>query len=88
MILYNNTEYCLHFSRDVANTIFIIKVVLSSFVSLFIIILFRLMKTYKQFVHCLVIYLMAVNILLALFQVLELIPIEVNDADLIVVRNK
>ena len=86
----NNSENCLEFSRDVANTIFIIKVVLSSFgilVSLFVIVLIGLMKTYKQFVYRLVVYLMTVNILLALFQVLELIPIEVTDEDLIAVRN-
>ena len=86
----NNSDSYLQFSRDVAQTIFIIKVVLSSFgifVSLFVILLIGFMKTYKQFVYRLVIYLMAINTLLALFQVLELIPIVVNDENLIVVRN-
>lgn len=86
----NYSENCLQFARDVAQTIFVIKVVLSSFgmlVSLFVIILIGFMKTYKQFVYRLVVYLMAINTLLSLFQVLELIPIQVNDEDLIVVRN-
>lgn len=67
--------------EDVANTIFVVKVLLSSFamlVSLIVIGVIVVMKTYKQFVYRLVIYIMAVNILLALFQVLAQIPIEVK----------
>ena len=86
----SDSEHCLEFSKDVADTIFILKVVLGSFgilVSLLVILLIGVMKSYKQFVYRLVVYLMAVNTLLALFQILELIPLEVTDEDNITIRN-
>ena len=58
--------------------LFMIKPVLDNFgilMSLFVILLIGFTKKYKQFVYRLVVYLMMGNILLALCQMLELIPI-------------
>ena len=77
----NDSENCLKFSKDVADAITIIKPVLDSFgilMSLFVILLIGFTKKYKQFVYRLVVYLMMGNILLALCQMLELIPIKVT----------
>ena len=61
----DGTRNCLEFSREIADVIFDIKVVLGSIgvlLSLFAIVLIGLSKIYKQFVYRLVMYLMAVNI--------------------------
>ena len=86
----NGTDLCTEFSKKVANDIFIIKVVfgsLGALMSLMVIILIGATKIYKQFVYRLVVYLMIVNVLQALCQVLELIPIEVTEEEHITIRN-
>ena len=86
----NGTDQCTEFSKKVANDIFIIKVVfgsLGALMSLMVIILIGATKIYKQFVYRLVVYLMIVNVLQALCQVLEVIPIEVTDDEHITIRN-
>ena len=60
---------------------------LGTVTSLFVIFLVGVTKFYKQFVHRLVAYLMVVNALQALCQVLELIPIEVTEDEHIIIRN-
>ena len=87
---FSDSQLCLQFSKHVADTIFIIKVALGSvgvLASLLVILLIGVMKVYKQFVYRLVLYLMAVNALQALFQILELIPIQVTENDYVLVRN-
>ena len=86
----SGADQCTEFSKKVANDIFIIKVFFGSFgllVSLIVIILIGTTKIYKQFVYRLVAYLMTVNVLQALCQVLELIPIEVTEDEHITIRN-
>ena len=76
---------------SVVDTIFIIKVALGStgvLASLLVVLLIGVVKLYKQFVYRLVLYLMAINALQALFQILELIPIEVTeDNNIVLLRN-
>ena len=88
--MFSDSQLCLQFSKHVADIIFIIKVVLGCvgvLASLFVMLLIGIMKVYKQFVYRLVLYLMAVNTLQALFQILELIPIEVTENNNVLVRN-
>ena len=86
----NKTENCFKFSKNIADVVYDLKVVMCSIgilLSLFAIVLIGLSKIYKQFVYRLVMYLMAVNIIQALCQVIVLIPVEVNENDRITIRN-
>ena len=90
--VHNNsvTDWCTEFSKEVANDIFIIKVFFGSLgvlMSLIVIIMIGATKVYKQFVYRLVAYLMIVNVLQALCQVLELFPVEVTEDQHITIRN-
>ena len=87
---FSDSQLCLQFSKHVADTILIIKVALGStgvLASLLVVLLIGVMKLYKQFVYRLVLYLMAINALQALFQILELVPIEVTDNNIVLLRN-
>ena len=82
----NETGQCFNFSKEIADDIFDIKVVLGSFgilLSLFTISLIMLFKFYKKFVYHLVMYLMVVNSAHAACIITQLIPIEVTDNDCI-----
>ena len=86
----NTTNHCLEFSKKIADDIFIIKICFGSvgvLISLFVFLLILVTKVYKTFVYRLVMYLMVVNALQALSQVLELIPIVVTDDNQITLRN-
>ena len=86
----NEIWYCFEFSKEKADAIFDIKVVLGSFgvlLSLFAITLIILLKFYKMFVYRLVMYLMAVNIMQALCMIMQLIPVKVTYTDCITIRN-
>ena len=88
--IFVNDSRCLVFSKKVADVILYMKVILGSvgiLTSLLVIILIGVAKVYKQFVYRLVVYLMAVSILQALCQVVELIPIEVTTEEYITIRN-
>lgn len=78
------------FLKKVANAIFDIKVILSSFgilLSLLAIGLIVLLKFYKKFVYRLVMYLMAVNIMQALCIIIELIPVDVTKSNSIMIKS-
>ena len=82
----NETGQCFNFSKEIADDIFDIKVVLGSFgilLSLFATGLIVLFKFYKKFVYRLVMYLMVVNSAHAACIITQLIPIEVTDNDCI-----
>ena len=81
----SGTEYCLEFSKKIANVIFDLTIALGSLGILLSLV--ALSRIYKQFVYRLVMYLMAVNITQALCQIVELIPVEVTEANRITMRN-
>ena len=86
----NVSDTCREFSNDFARDIFIIKLCFGSLgvlVSLIVLILIGVTKIYKQFVYRLVMYLMVVNILQALCQVFELLPIQVTSDQRISLKN-
>ena len=87
----NETENCApKFSKEIADAVFDIKVILGSFgilLSLFALGLIGLLKFYKKFVYRLVMYLMAINIMQALCMVIELIPVDVTENGCIMIRN-
>ena len=82
---FESVERCLDFRRDTANAVLGVKVGLDSvgiIASLTVIVIVCTLRNYKRFMYRLVIYLMAVNILQALFQILGLIPVQVIGEDL------
>ena len=88
---YNDSdEHCLEFSRQIAKAIFDVKVCLDSvgiLVSLLVIIFIWRSRNYKKFVYRLVMYLMVVNVLQAVCQIFEQIPVEVAKDERVSVRN-
>ena len=79
-----DSERCLEFSRSTANTLLGIKVGLDAvgiIASLTVVIIVCILRNYKRFMYRLVIYLVAANILQALFQILGLIPVQVMSED-------
>ena len=85
------SDHCLKFSKSIANVILYLKVILGSsgvLLSLCPIALTGLSRIHKQFVYRLVLYLMAINIAQALYQVIEMIPVEVTqDEERMTIRN-
>ena len=80
----------LNFSKEIANAIFNIDVVLGSIgclLSLFATGLIILFKFYKKFVYRLVMYLIVVNTVNAVCVILWLIPVEATNDNCIKVRN-
>ena len=86
----NVDEHCFKSPRKIAEAIFIIKVTLNStgiLASILVVCLILISKNYKRFVYRLVMYLMIVNSLQALCQVLELTPVQVTEDEQVLIRN-
>jgi hypothetical protein len=86
----NVDEHCFQSSRKMAETILVIKVTLNSIgilASILVVCLILISKNYKRFVYRLVMYLMIVNSLQALCQILELTPVQVTEDEQVSIRN-
>lgn len=82
-------QQCLEFSQATANAVLGVKVGLDSagiIASLTVIIIISIIGNYKRIMYRLVIYLMAVNILQALFQIFGLVPVQVSKDEPVSVR--
>ena len=83
-------ENCFKSPKKIAEAIFIIKVILNCvgiLASILVVFLILISKYYKRFVYRLVMYLMIVNSLQALCQILELTPVQVSMNEQVSVRN-
>lgn len=86
----NVDEHCFKSSKAVAETIFIIKVTLNCIgilASILVVCLILISKNYKRFVYRLVLYLMIVNSLQAICQILELTPVQVTEDESVSIKN-
>ena len=83
-------EHCFKSPKKVAEAIFIIKVTLNCIgilASVLVVCLILISKNYKRFVYRLVMYLMIVNSLQALCQILELTPVQVTEDENVSIKN-
>ena len=83
-------EYCFKSPKKTAEAIFIIKVTLNCvgiLASLLVVCLIMISKNYKRFVYRLVLYLMIVDSLQALCQILELTPVQVTEGENVSIKN-
>ena len=86
----NADEHCFKSPKKIAEAIFIIKVTLNSIgilASILVVCLILISKNYKRFVYRLVMYLMIVNSLQALCQILELTPVQVTEDEQVSIKN-
>lgn len=83
-------EHCFKSPKKVAEAIFVIKVTLNCIgilSSILVVCLIFISKNYKRFVYRLVVYLMIVNSLQALCQILELTPVQVTEDETVSIKN-
>lgn len=83
-------EHCFKSPKKIAEAIFVIKVTLNCIgilASVLVVCLILISKNYKRFVYRLVMYLMIVNSLQALCQILELTPAQVTEDETVSIKN-
>ena len=83
-------EHCFKSPKHIAEAIFIIKVTLNCIgilASILAVCLILISKNYKRFVYRLVMYLMIVDSLQALCQILELTPVQVSEDKTVSIKN-
>ena len=85
-----DSEQCLNVPQTTADAVLGVKIGLDSvgiLASLTVIFIICILRNYKRFMYRLVIYLMAVNIIQAVCQILGLVPVQVTEDERVSIRD-